>query len=330
LRLANLEALRFIAAAWVVTGHTAGTFKNAGETVAFFEVFSQGWAGVDLFFVISGFVIASSNLHSPKSFSNFALQRVIRIVPAYWAVTGLLLVALFASITVGIENTAFQDFSPGWLLASSLFLSQPLGFEGPFVYLGWTLEYEVLFYSIFALAILISKIRFFQAWIAIGFVLALSLFFPGELLQMEFVLGCLVAIAVQRLGKRRILGLFCLAAGVTTLLLLSTLSLDLPRFFELGLGFALIVMGAAMLPQVSSKLVLHLGSSSYAVYLLQVLTIPIAMLVIQQWVDWQSWSLVALIAIVLVNQAMASWFELGFDAPLRKRLSATLLKEKKA
>ena len=328
LRLLNLELLRFVAAAWVVAAHTTGTLLGLGVTVPFYELFSRGGAGVDLFFVISGFVIAQGNLLQQRDFGSFALQRLIRIVPAYWMVNVFLALALFASTTAGIENTSFEDFSTGWFISSLFFVSLPLGFEFPFVYLGWTLEYEILFYLLFAISILIVRNSTQRIWVTIALVLGLSVLFPGELLQLEFVLGCLVALIVRKIAPHRASGWVFLLAGLVSLVFFSTLGLNLPRFMEYGIGFSFIVLGAVLLPQLGSGLWKHLGASSYAVYLWQVLTIPVSIFLVQQFQGWQDWTILIMLAILSLNQLLASVFEKTVDAPLRRILNKALVNRK--
>jgi exopolysaccharide production protein ExoZ len=325
LRLLNLELLRFVAAAWVVTAHTAGSLQGLGVTVPLFGIFSRGWAGVDLFFVISGYVIAHGSLHQPRGIGRFVLQRLIRIVPAYWIVSIALLLVLFASTAAGIPNTSFVDFSPGWLIASLFFVSLPLGFEGPFVYLGWSLEYEMLFYFLFAISMLITSKPAQRIWLAIALVIGVSVVFPGSFLQLEFALGCLVALIARKIPRGRNRGVVFLVSGLASFIVFSVIGLSIPRFLEYGIGFSLIVLGVVLLPQISSKPWKHLGASSYAVYLLQVLTIPILVFLVRQIQGWENWSLPILLAILVLNQVVASIFEKMLDAPLRERLSKTLI-----
>jgi len=117
-------------------------------------------AGVDLFFVISGFVMvySSADLFGQRSGRTvFMTRRVVRIVPLYWAATTLfLLIALIAPSAISHDDLTSArivmsyGFIPAW--SSS-------GFIQPIYSLGWTLNYEMFFYVIFAAFISQSRTR---------------------------------------------------------------------------------------------------------------------------------------------------------------------------
>ena len=115
-----------------------------------------GNAGVDLFFVISGFVMVYA---SERMFGRaggqlqFITRRLIRIVPLYWLVTPLYLV-------MALAIPAFEkSYSVASVVASYLFIPWPRldGIMQPLVGQGWTLNYEMFFYAIFAAAILAPR-----------------------------------------------------------------------------------------------------------------------------------------------------------------------------
>lgn len=135
-QLNQIQLLRGIAAFSILFAHT--------------PYIQKGHFGVDLFFIISGFIMTYV---TEKSFDNFLLKRVIRIVPLYWLGTiGLYAIAL---IFPDLLNTATDSVSD--LLRSLFFVPY---FNGrtvePLLRLGWTLNYEMFFYLLFFLACLIS------------------------------------------------------------------------------------------------------------------------------------------------------------------------------
>jgi exopolysaccharide production protein ExoZ len=184
-RIVSLQVLRFVAAtgvialhAWQILGKTDATHLGLiGEF---------GPAGVDLFFVLSGFIITSVSVG--KTPGDFLKRRLTRILPLYWVMTAMMMAILFVS---GI-------FDPHRMLASFLFVPT-LGYS-PYITTGWTLCFEVLFYFCFVL-VLFSPKRL--APLAIGLYLAAAVgreFFGGPLLQfvgnpliLEFLAGCLIA-----------------------------------------------------------------------------------------------------------------------------------------
>ncbi len=266
-KLANIQALRGFAALNVVLFHIIGAASVYKPSVVYLAPL-KGWgaSGVDLFFVISGFVMVYTQHHRPKSASQFFINRLLRISPLYWVLTACVLIlsalvpAIFRGGGMQVEHA----------LPSFLFFSGLLG-ESPIIFVGWTLELEMLFYIIFALSILI---RYKAA--AIGFcVAALSLVaIVGSPLPLEFLFGMGCAAIFISYPDRAGLGLPLFAVGV--LLLMSTIFVTDPveqRVILWGLPSALIVLGAVYLPEVRWRPAAYLGAASYSIYLTQVFVI---------------------------------------------------------
>ena len=141
----------------------------AGRTGA--EFIPRHWlpwpAGVDIFFVISGFIIvhAAGPLYGrPGARGRFLAHRIARLVPLYWLVTGLYL-------ALGLAMPALLSGEGGppdaaRTLASFLFwpMARPDGAVLPLYGLGWTLNYEMAFYALFALGLGFSR-RGAVAWL---------------------------------------------------------------------------------------------------------------------------------------------------------------------
>ena len=149
-RLPVLDGLRLIAALMVVSyhytyrapgpwgEHTATVFSDVGPVTGY------GWLGVQLFFIISGFVICMSAWD--RSLSAFAVSRVARLYPAYWF--GVLATASLVAV-LGPQSTLP---SAGRLLANLTMLQTPLGvpdIDGVY----WTLWVELRFYVLIALLV---------------------------------------------------------------------------------------------------------------------------------------------------------------------------------
>lgn len=323
MRLQNLELLRFLAAIWVVLFHANGSLEARGYDVPFSEFFGFGGAGVDLFFVLSGFVIGLTQLQAPKSLGSFIRARLIRIVPAYWVISLLTLVVVFSLGLAGMQFEAFSQLGLDWLLSSFAFVSMASGFDFPFVYQGWTLEFEMLFYTLFALAIAFLRRPVLQMLAATLLLILLALVEPASLLQFEFSLGLLIAYLTVRFSLKTPYAAGLVIVGVFALWFLSdSASFDYPALVTRGVPFALIVLGMANLRQLDSPLVLRLGQASYAVYLVQVLTIPIMMEFVSLFPLLPP--LAALFLIGLVTQFAGMIFEEAWDIKVRNWLSKTL------
>ncbi len=235
-------------------------------------------AGVDLFFVISGFVLVWASwdaFGSLRSVPRFVARRLLRVAPLYWLLTAATILAgavLPGSLSEGLGE------GPGYLAASALFIPwrRADGFVQPVLRLGWTLEYEMLFYALLAGTLALPR----RAGVA-GLLLAIvALAIAGQVVRfaatplafwtdpivLEFALGVLVAIAARRGWRAGWPGLFalllaCLAAAVAARLPGGDI-----RVLVRGVPAALLVFCALQVTQVPRGLLL-VGDASYALYL---------------------------------------------------------------
>lgn len=146
-RLGSIQILRGVAALLVVIAHVIehplAQIPNA--------VFVTGRFGVDIFFVISGFIIMYVTPDGPFAPFGFAARRLLRIVPLYWVCT----VAVFALAIVA--PSAFKQTPADWnyFLHSLAFVPMPrpgtTADWRPLLKLGWSLQYEMFFYLLIAL-----------------------------------------------------------------------------------------------------------------------------------------------------------------------------------
>ena len=151
-RIRSVQALRAIAAGFVVVNHATVLWQEKFDPGT--PSWGNGNAGVDLFFVISGFimVVSSQRLRGATGgWRQFAALRLVRIVPLYWALTAAKLAAILADPAVALRTrpTAWN------IVASFLFVPSrdAAGDIRPVLPVGWTLSYEMLFYALFALAL---------------------------------------------------------------------------------------------------------------------------------------------------------------------------------
>ncbi|NBE51713.1 acyltransferase family protein [Streptomyces boluensis] len=155
IRLRALDGLRLIAALMVAAYHYGGRDGEIGEAwgsspnVQFptaHEWFAYGCLGVQIFFVISGFVICMSGWGRPLR--SFFASRVSRLFPSYW-VAIVLVTAVFA-----LPAVTYAAVSPSDALVNLTMLQQPLGVDRV---LGvcWTLWAELRFYALFALCVVL-------------------------------------------------------------------------------------------------------------------------------------------------------------------------------
>ncbi|MFZ5693846.1 MAG: acyltransferase family protein [Pseudomonadota bacterium] len=277
-----VHVLRAIAALIVVLSHYRLFY---GQTTGWTETFSLlkfGDAGVDLFFVISGFIMvyAAERLYGTAGASfTFFVHRLIRIVPLYWLVTTLYVFVAWIVPSFG------KSYAIEFVIASYFFLPWPQldGVMQPVVGQGWTLNYEMPFYLVFSLALFAPRrAAVLGACLVLTTVVVAGLVFqPGQPILkfltypiiIEFVFGMLIGLAYRE-GVRlpSWAGWTLIIAGLG--LIFSSEQMHAwasGRVILWGVPAALVVAGATLgQVQMSGRgwrgLVL-IGEASYALYL---------------------------------------------------------------
>ena len=262
-RFNSIQVLRAFAAVSVVLFHAS--------------VFNIGYSGVDIFFVISGFIMGTIGVNERPVF--FVANRLIRIVPLYWAVTIAMCVL---SLIPGALRTF--TFDAETLAKSLLFIPyyDQTGKIWPLVVPGWSLNYELFFYGVFAIGLFFRRAIAFT--IPVMVVLAtVGLIMPSQnplfhsytnILLLEFAAG--LAMARFQHIKGLWLGLALLGAGIVLFVHAGFTQLayieGLPRLEILGVPAMLVVLGALCLERAGHwprlKFLEAIGDASYSLYLL--------------------------------------------------------------
>jgi exopolysaccharide production protein ExoZ len=269
----SIQALRGIAAVMVTIFHAGLRFDQSETT------FRIGNAGVDIFFIISGFVMWTVAARRPGGPFAFLRRRFVRLVPLYWFWTAALIAAW------AVLPSAFPRMHPtvGHVALSLAFLphmSPDSGRITPVLGQGWTLNFEVFFYVLFAAALIFpSRARF-------GFMAAILLLLPlarhivevpaAALLSpllVEFFGGIILArLVIGGLRPDALRCWSCVAVGVVLLIFAAPAADDdLARLFQYGVPAFLIVGGAVGAELNGSlsvgKLLRGIGDASYSIYL---------------------------------------------------------------
>lgn len=271
-QLLEIQYLRALAALAVVAYH-------AGQRPGL--PFGIGAAGVDVFFVISGFIMWIVTAQRPTTPLLFLRNRLVRIVPLYWCAT-LGLVVLAAAVPALMPNLR-PDAER--VLMSLFFVPHrdPLGDIHPVLVPGWTLNYEMFFYLLFALVLALPRAVQLRAMTAIlgALVLAgLVLSLPGPLfatytrpLLLEFLAGMWLAeawLAGRLPGRAAGLAMMLLGCAMLVALQVTGTYSDPWRVVIWGVPSLLIVTGTlAVAPGGLGRLPLAkwLGDASYSIYL---------------------------------------------------------------
>jgi exopolysaccharide production protein ExoZ len=317
----TIQALRAIAALLVVVYHAFDMWAVRINPGAPGAAWTNGAAGVDIFFVISGFVmvVSSQRLRSqPGAWMTFMRHRLVRIVPLYWLLTTLKLVLVFFFAGLALRSNLDLDY----VVRSYLFFPvvDSAGHFRPLLPVGWTLTYEFLFYGLFALALAlrVDVLRVLIPAFAVFVVLALlrTQSWPAwtilfSTIAVEFLFGVVLAKATLRgwlLPPALAAG--AMIGGFALILLVPEGSENL-RTLTWGLPALGIVAGAVALETRMAKALpqwlLVLGDASYSVYLVHGFVVPVVGVGIMA-LHWTSASAQALtVAACLVAGSLAGW-----------------------
>ena len=264
MKYANLQLLRTFAAINVVLFHAIGMAAGYNKSASFFAPL-QGWGanGVDIFFVISGFVMAHMALRKKLLPLEFLFDRLKRICPTYYVLT---LVMLLASLLLP-QLMRSQALSPITYASAFFFSSQAITGHMPPVFVGWTLEYEMLFYVIFAAALFIGNTRY-ALYSVLSVLAAIAVSGLCKILVLEFGFGIAVAMftnATTAINHQR---WGAISAVIGASLLALTIVLRPPEGNQLaalvyyGLPSALLVYGLVNMPQIKTRGLVILGDAS--------------------------------------------------------------------
>jgi exopolysaccharide production protein ExoZ len=282
----NVQGLRAIAALLVFSVHL-----NVHELRFLYPL---GEWGVDLFFVISGFVMITSTWNefaAPAISVRFFLRRLTRVIPPYWIVM-LPIVLLYLHAPDAVNGS--QTIRPS--IAASLLLVPQDG--KPLLTVSWTLVYEMFFYVVFALVLAFDRrwcLPLVFAWgavtLALGGVLAPLHNRWADVytnsISLEFILGICAGYLVRTRSAvwpiaSLVLGLACIGAAdrwYEAFDAAAGLHGNL-RFLCIGVPAALIFNGAVGLETryalIVPALMQRLGNASYSLYLWHV---PLSILI---------------------------------------------------
>jgi len=313
-KLYNIQALRGIAALLVVLSHLQSNERIYGGDIILSPVFRMGMSGVDLFFVISGFIMVyvTSNWADKDRFRRipeFLYARVTRIYPLYWILTLFVILIYYTG-----PELIWPNKLPVINLKSTLSLL-PNMIHGPILSVGWTLVFEMGFYFVFTFILLFKRkylvflLLLWATFIGLSDVIGVreyvakispSLPIPGtphfasmitHPFSWEFIGGALAAYLFINVKIPKKAALAILIAGIAAGLFMA-FTLDsfpsnikgLPkrssRVFVFGSVSVLIIYGSAALEAsgtVFPKFMQILGDWSYSLYLSHLIVIKLIM-----------------------------------------------------
>ncbi|MEO6866254.1 MAG: acyltransferase [Gemmatimonadaceae bacterium] len=337
-RLERLNALRGPAALLVVLYHVRQIAVRDMGSAGGFEFWRFGHAGVDLFFVISGFVIYlvhRRDIEKPQAIRRFLVRRFIRVYPPLWIVTTAVLIG--ALLTAHAVRAEKMD---AWFILRS-YLLWPIQGALPLVPPAWTLSHEIKFYLLFAIAIalpgrlwkpLVSAV--FAGSVLTGLVEAIAptalpfaITFLLSPYNLEFAAGVTVAMLV--LGRvitapRALAAIGVVAWAVAAAHDQSLQAPDVAQALRYGIPSAIVVLGVAARdaqhPAFRAPLLRLLGDASYSIYLVHLPTIVVAVR-FAKFAHARPTS-VALTAVAFLATAVGIAFHLLVERPITRVLAA--------
>ncbi|AMO78196.1 acyltransferase family protein [Pseudomonas citronellolis] len=272
--LSSIQHLRGIAALLVLIHHA---IHKQGQISGTDTSWDLGISGVDLFFIISGFIMCHITTARETYPRDFFLARIRRIIPLYWSLS---LVAL----TIFTIKPEIVNSSGGTTSILNSFTLIPNG-EKFLIQNGWTLSYEFLFYIIFATALWANyKFRLLLVSISITLLVIFGLTtlpqnptiaFATSPILLEFLMGILAYLYITHAPKSNIINLALLASGLLFLIFNSTKVDGANRSFFYGIPLALIFSGVVCNERIFNRLerskILkaskEIGNASYSIYL---------------------------------------------------------------
>ena len=332
MRYQRIQCLRCFAAIGVVLFHSFGTCQKYFSGSSRLVALAHGDYGVDLFFVISGFIIFLTANYRELGWRDFLKRRVERIVPLYWITS----VCMFLMMSWLYRSTID---APGlnYLFYSMFYLSWFIG-KLPVIYPGWTLEYEMAFYllvldrhvpSVSNLAVRdrghnpvacsLESLRSISA----SHLRAL-VFFTNPM-YVEFALGVLVAHVIMA----RPLPLRWTIALAAVIAIIAFDPWDEPKWRLLVAGLPAALIGPLRCESMrdqrakplsfSNRLFARLGDASYSIYLMQVFVISIACKVLAAAVPRLPVD-AAIVIVSLATLLVAYGVHLGVELPMTRWL----------
>ena len=273
----NIQALRGIAALLVLFHHSLPHFKAMNISNIVFESIAKfGFLGVDIFFVISGFVMAKTTIGKPQNLNasvQFILKRFLRIFLGFWPIM------LLALIYYYLFNPSYLDNKE---IVQSLLLVNANMFD-LVIAPAWSLTYELYFYLIVAFVLLSAKLKpqlLFGTFIVfIVFKIVYSTFGQNKLLDfffsalvLEFIAGYALFFYLDKLTNKNFMVVILLATiGFLYLAINFNITYGHMRVLTYGV-FSLLIVWLFVSLEKNSILTLKgmfksLGDSSYTLYL---------------------------------------------------------------
>ena len=341
--------LRGIASILVVLYHMTTNFSETFHQSFLFNIFNFGGSGVDIFFVLSGFIIAYANkdyVANPSKTVTFLKRRFVRIYPIYWIIiTGFLLV----QFAFPLYYKSHFDLGVANFLNTYLLLPDHIMING----VSWSLTNELFFYLLFTVAILIPVKKYSLLLLVAYFILLIIfsftninisggkgygglIFFP---MNIEFLLGVFIVLIIEQISLKWVwpllltgsllflAGAYIFNHGIN--IIPAGANYVLNRVVLFGIPSFLIILAVVKMELHRTvrvkKVFLYLGDASYSLYLVHLPLVAAFYKVIAKLHISNSWVLGILNAILFCTVCLIGiLIYLKIEKPLIKKLNRAL------
>jgi peptidoglycan/LPS O-acetylase OafA/YrhL len=322
----SIQFLRFIAALYITLFHISYWWNYKHDALG--GLFDNGYGAIDLFFVISGFVVVQSAATFKTGWASFLLflkKRFVRIYPVYW------LFLLFFLIT-GMVNISGRT---GFQIWQAIFLLP--GHQG-IIRTTWTLQYELYFYFLIGLTVLnrngkylIGALFLFSLAANSASLLAAIVYnwhIPVFGFYNEFVLEFFLGTVIWKLFNKVPFWLAILLMLTGAVLFLVPIKINASHIVAFGIPAALLLTGLTALEwqqkiKIPGFMVL-LGNASYSLYLIHPPLIHTILGKLDAAYATNRW---LILLFVMALSALAVLVYLKIERPLLRILNSYLQKE---
>ena len=307
-----LEVLRGASALIVVLYHSSATLSENGVSSALIMFIAKNGAiGVDIFFVLSGYLMGLKLSQPATQWSNFLFDRFIRICPSYFLCTFVMLLLLIF-LPSGFDQKSFSFFET---LLSFSFMTTFTNSK-PLIYVGWSLELELYFYLVCAIAIKIKK--WINEFYFILIICILLSFITNQPILIELCYGFVLSrISVAKFNKPACT-IFSVIIAVGFFLISNLEEWDrayVGRQFTWGVSAFFLVLSCIIYSRNKKNVFCYLGRISFCLYLVQVFTLPLTFKVCQ-YLDVNMGAYILIITMSLSLLAAVLLYEI-WDNPIR-------------
>lgn len=337
----SIQVLRGIASLLVVLFHATENSRLNLKTEFLGGYFSFGGSGVDIFFVLSGFIItytSSRDIHNPNALFSFLKRRFVRIYPTYWLIiSGFLVVQFFLP---AVYRSSYSS-DAGNLIPTYLLLPGHTMVNG----VSWTLTNELFFYLLFSLAFLFPNKKLFFRIMSVYALILAGIYITGnnftlgnrwaDLLifpmNIEFFMGVVAAIFFSKVPPRfcwvlMVLGVVLfLAGGMSEVNRHMLFANGFNRVIYYGIPAFLVIIGIVRL-ELTRDLRPHgiltsLGDASYSLYLLHLPILAASTKLLARFNGSNFFYHVIIVLLVIVVCIMSVLFFKFIENPLIRKLN---------